>query len=98
MDIKIQPIHFKATEKLEEHINKKVSKLEKLNDQIINVDVTLKVVKPETSNNKEAGIKVKVPNAEFYAEKVADSFEEAVDTALLALEKQITKSKEKSRD
>ena len=30
MDIKIQPIHFKATEKLEEHINKKVSKLEKI--------------------------------------------------------------------
>ncbi|MBQ3681229.1 MAG: HPF/RaiA family ribosome-associated protein, partial [Paludibacteraceae bacterium] len=33
MDIKIQPIHFKVTERLEEHINKKVSKLEKLNDQ-----------------------------------------------------------------
>lgn len=97
MDIKIQPIHFKVTERLEEHINKKVSKLEKLNDQIISADVILKVVKPETSNNKNAEIKVRVPNAEFFAEKTADSFEEAVDTALVAIEKQITKSKEKSR-
>ncbi|MCM8871649.1 MAG: ribosome-associated translation inhibitor RaiA [Paludibacteraceae bacterium] len=97
MDIKIQPIHFKVTERLEEHINKKVSKLEKLNDQIISADVILKVVKPETSNNKNAEIKVRVPSAEFFAEKTADSFEEAVDTALMAIEKQITKSKEKSR-
>ena len=58
MDIKIQPIHFKVTERLQEHINKKVSKLEKLNDQIINADVILKVVKPETSNNKNAEIKM----------------------------------------
>ncbi|MBP5306537.1 MAG: ribosome-associated translation inhibitor RaiA [Paludibacteraceae bacterium] len=97
MDIKIQPIHFSITSKLEEHINKKVAKLEKLHDGIINVDVILKVVKPETSKNKEAEIKVKVPNSEFFASKVTDTFEESVDTALEAIERQITKAKEKSR-
>ncbi|MBO7228705.1 MAG: ribosome-associated translation inhibitor RaiA [Paludibacteraceae bacterium] len=97
MDIKIHAIHFDATTQLEAHINKKVKKLEKLNDSIISVDVFLKVVKPETSQNKEAEIKVIVPNAEFFASKVTDTFEESVDTALFALEKQILKSKEKQR-
>ena len=52
MEIKIQSIHFTATEKLQEYIDKKVSKLEKAND-IVRADVILKVVKPETAMNKE---------------------------------------------
>ncbi len=97
MDIKIQPIHFNMGAQLEEFINKKVNKLERVHDAIISVDVTLKVVKPETSNNKQADIKVQVPNAEFFASKVTDTFEESVDTALQAIEKQVIKSKEKIR-
>ena len=54
-------------------------------------------IKLKCSDRSNAEIKVRVPNAEFFAEKTADSFEEAVDTALMAIEKQITKSKEKSR-
>ncbi len=58
---------------------KKVAKLEKFYDDIKKVEVSLKVVKPETAENKEAGVKVLVPNGEFYANKVCDTFEEAVD-------------------
>ena len=36
-----------------------------------------------------------VPNGEFYANKVCDTFEEAVDLCLEALEKQLVKYKEK---
>ena len=40
-----------------------------------------------------------VPNGEFYAEvKVCDSFEQSVDEALEALEKQLVKHKEKLRN
>ncbi|MBQ9592160.1 MAG: ribosome-associated translation inhibitor RaiA [Paludibacteraceae bacterium] len=97
MDIKIQPIHFSMSQQLEEFINKKVAKLERVHDGIITADVTLKVVKPETSNNKEAEIRVQVPNGDFFASKVTDTFEESVDTALQAIEKQLIKSKEKVR-
>ena len=56
MDVRIQAIHFDATAKLHEFIEKKVAKLEKFNDEIRKVEVSLKVVKPETSLNKEASI------------------------------------------
>ena len=97
MEIKIQAIHFEATEKLEQFIEKKVSKLTKFNDEIGRVEVSLKVVKPESAMNKEAGVKVLALNAEFFAEKVSDTFEESVDVCMDALSKQLTKAKEKLR-
>ena len=98
MNIKIQSIHFDATEKLEEFINKKVSKLEQYYSGIIQVDVVLKVIKPETSKNKEASIILKIKNNECFAEKICDTFEEAIDSAVDALQKQLLKIKEKSRE
>ena len=44
MEIRIQAIHFDASEKLEKFIQKKVSKLEQYYDGIIAVEVSLKVV------------------------------------------------------
>lgn len=97
MEIRIQSIHFDATEQLQAFIQKKVSKLEKYYEDIKKVEVSLKVVKPETAENKEAGVKVIVPNGEFYANKICDSFEQAVDESVEALEKQLVKYKEKQR-
>ena len=96
MELRIQAIHFDAAEKLTDFIQKKVSKLDRFTDTIIDADVTLKVVKPEVANNKEASIKLNVKNGEFFASKIGDSFEEAIDQAVEALEKQILKSKEKT--
>lgn len=97
MEVRIQSIHFDASEQLQSFIQKKVSKLEKYYDDIKKVEVSLKVVKPETAENKEAGVKVIVPNGEFYASKICDTFEEAVDLSVEALEKQLVKYKEKQR-
>ena len=92
MEIKIKSIHFDATEKLQQFITKKVEKLVKHHEEIWLVEVTLKVVKPESAMNKEAGIKVEVPQrADLFAGKVADTFEEAVDLAVDALKKQLEK-------
>lgn len=98
MEVKIQAIHFEAGEKLQEFINKKVGKFGKLIDEIRKVDVQLKVVKPETSLNKEVSIKVLASNGEFFAEKVCDTFEEAVDLCLDALARQVLKFKEKQKN
>ena len=55
MDVRIQSIHFDASEQLQAFIQKKVSKLEKYYEDIKKVEVSLKVVKPEVAENKEAG-------------------------------------------
>lgn len=97
MDIRIQSIHFDATEKLQAFAQKKVGKLEKYCDEIRKVEVSLKVVKPETAKNKEADIRVFVPNGDLYVEKVCDTFEESIGEGVDALEKQLQKYKEKQR-
>lgn len=98
MEVRIQSIHFDASEQLQSFIQKKAVKLEKFYDDIKKVEVSLKVIKPETAANKEAGVKVMIPNGELYASKVCDTFEEAVDLSLEALEKQLMKYKEKQRN
>ena len=88
MEVRIQSIHFDASEKLEAFIQKKAEKLEKFCDDIKKVEVSLKVVKPETAMNKEAGVRILALNSEFYAEKVCDTFE---------VSKQLQKTKEKQQ-
>ena len=97
MEVRIQSIHFDASEQLQAFIQKKVAKLEKYYDDIKKVEVSLKVVKPETAENKEAGVKVIVPSGDFYASKICDTFEEAIDLSVEAIEKQLVKYKEKQR-
>ena len=95
MEATIQAIHFDISEKLVSFINKKIDKLARRYESITDADVTLKVVKPETSMNKEAQVKLMVPQTpDLFASKTADTFEEAVDLCLRALEPQLEKLKE----
>ena len=94
MDVRIQAIHFDFADKLVNFINKKAERVARHNVNITDVDVTLKVVKPETAMNKEAVIKIKAPQEEYVASKTADSFEEAVDLCLEAIERQMEKKKD----
>jgi putative sigma-54 modulation protein len=98
MEIKIKSIHFDATEKLQAFINKKVEKLQKNNEDIKNVEVQLKVVKPATAMNKETSLSVSVPGTTLFVEKTCDTFEEGVDLCLDAMKVQLTKYKEKLRN
>ena len=94
MDIKIQAIHFEASEKLQDFILKKVNKLEKFSEEIRKVEVSLKVVKPETAMNKEVSLKMLVPGKEMFAQEICDTFEEAVDKTVDSLTRQLSKHKE----
>ena len=73
------------------------AKLEKKNEIIKKAEVTLKVVKPETANNKEVAIQLIVPGGEVRAEKVCDTFEEGVDLCIDVLKRQMEKVKDKMR-
>ena len=94
MEVTIKSIHFDATEKLEQFINKKVEKLSKHNEEINTVEENLKGVKHETAMNKEASVKLIVPqHDDLFASKVADTFEEAIDQCVDALKRQLEKTK-----
>ncbi len=93
MNITIKSIHFDATQKLEEYINKKVEKLAKTVGEDTDVDIQLKIVKPQTAMNKEASISLPYQGKRIYAEKTADTFEDAILQVLDSLKVQIEKIK-----
>ncbi len=95
MELKIQSIHFDATEKLQAFVEKKTAKLAKNYEDIQTVEVQLKVLKPATAMNKEASITVTVPGNTLFVEKVSDTFEESIDLGVDSLRVQLQKFKEK---
>ena len=99
MNIQIKTVHFTADQKLVDFVNRKVPKLDTYFEGIIGAEVILKVIKPETSNNKVAELKLSIPGSDYlFAEKQADSFEEAIDLCIDAIRKQLAKFKEKQKD
>ena len=97
MEIRIKSIHFDATEKLQEFINKKVEKLQKSYEDIQKVEVQLKVEKPAAALNKTTSLTVTAPGNTLFVEKTCDTFEEGMDLCLDAMKVQLTKFKEKQR-
>ena len=95
MEIKIQAIHFDATEKLTQFIEKKAAKLQKTCDKITKAEFILKVVKPETAMNKETAINLSLIGKELRAAKVCDTFEEGVDLCVDSLLRQLEKYKDR---
>lgn len=94
MEVKINAVHFDINSRLEEFINKKAQRLARHFANVSNIDFNLKVVKPESAMNKEAIVKVTVPQQEdVVANKTADTFEEAIDICLEAIERQLEKKK-----
>ncbi|MDL2251586.1 ribosome-associated translation inhibitor RaiA [Odoribacter sp. OttesenSCG-928-J03] len=95
MEIRINPVGFSASTQLEEFIQKKISKLEKYNDGILAVDVTLKLEKDDQLENKV--VEVSVKGQDIFAKKNAKTFEEAVDELYDVVKRQLIKAKEKER-
>lgn len=95
MEVQIKAIHFDISDKLTAFVNKKIEKLARRFEMISDAEVNLRLIKPETANNKEAGVKLSVPGcADLFASKTADTFEEALDLSLRALEPQLERIKE----
>jgi putative sigma-54 modulation protein len=94
MKVNITSVHFKADKKLEDFIEKKVNKLSNTYDGVLGTEVTLKVENAESRENKIAEIKVSIKGQHLFAKKQSKSFEEATDTAVEALRRQLTRHKE----
>lgn len=97
MNVNIQSLHFDADQKLLSFINDKIEKLNHFHDSITGTHVILKLDKSSSSDNKVAEIKLHIPGNDLFAKRQCTTFEEAADTALDALKKQLKKHKEKIR-
>lgn len=95
MKVKINSLHFNADQKLESFIHNKLDKLISRNQKIVIAEVTLKLDKAKAVKNKVAEIKLEVPGNNLFARKQSNTFEEATDIAVEALNRQLIKYKEK---
>ena len=95
MVTRIQSVHFDASQQLMEFVEKKVAKLEKLCEGATSLEVVMKLVKPETANNKEVALRLSTGNGEIFASKTCDAFEDALLGAIDAVKVQIEKNKAK---
>lgn len=95
MKVKVQSIHFDADQKLIDFVEEKVDKLRQYYDHITDSEVFLRLEKNDSHQNKVAEIKINTPGKTLFAKEQSKSFEEATDSAVEALRKQISKHKEK---
>ena len=65
--------------------------------EIVNAEVYLRLDKDQTKGNKVSEIKVDLSGKPLFARRQSKTFEEATDSAVDALKKQITKHKQKKR-
>lgn len=89
MTITINAVNFEMAKPLEDFIEKKMSRFGRHINADDKVEIRMSVIKPQTNANKE----VKMRIAGMFAEKTADTFEEAIDGCLSALETQIERRK-----
>ena len=95
MKVNVKSVRFKADQKLEDFIEKKLQKFFGFHEQILDADVVLKLANSETRENKVAEIRLALKGEELFAKKQSKAFEESVDQAIDALKKQIDKYKGK---
>jgi len=95
MKLQIHSIRFDADDKLIDLIKKKLIKLEKFYDRIIDGEVFLRIENDESRINKIIEIKLNIPGDQLFAKERARSFEIGADEATEALRRQIKKFKEK---
>lgn len=97
MDVQLQSIGFTATDKLKDFIQKRLDKLRTYFENIISVDVFLKLDSHQQVKDKVVEIKLNIPGATLFASETAKTFEEAVDLSVESIRRQLKKRKEKMR-
>ena len=97
MNIQIHSVRFDADKKLIDFVQQKLEKLAQFGEDIVNVEVYLRLDKDQERENKISEIKVEISGSSLFAKKQSKSFEESTDEAIDALKKQITKYKHKKR-
>ena len=95
MNTIINAAKFNASAELEKFINEKVAKLDRIVDNATRCEVTLKVERPESVNNKVAEISLALPGQTLFNSQQAGTFEQAVSDCVDAMRVQIDKYNER---
>ena len=96
MNISVQSVHFHADAKLVEYVEHKMSRLGKMFDRILDVEVHLKLQDNGGKiQEKIAEIRMHVPGGWLMDKKTGKTFESAVDASTDTLKRQIMRYKEK---
>ena len=93
MEIRVQSIKFNADQKLLDFIDKKLSKLPKYYEEIIDVEVVLSLL-PE-HDNKNVKVRVEIPGNDIVIERNAKTFEDAVVDCADIIKEKLVRVKEK---
>ena len=94
MNVKIHSIKFDADGRLLDLIHKKMNKMDKFFDRIVDGEVYLKL-NNEGVENKTVEIKINLPGDQFYTTTSSRSFEIAIEDATNTLKRKLRKYKEK---
>ena len=97
MQINIKSVHFKADKQLENFITERLQKIGKHHENIIGSDVILKVENTDKPENKITDIRLKIKGNDLHSSKQCKTFEEATDSAVEALRRQLKKVKTKQQ-
>jgi putative sigma-54 modulation protein len=95
MKVQINAVHFSADAKLVAYIEKKLSKIEGLFNNVIKTEVSLKLENSGKIRDKIAEVKVKLPGTVLIVKEQAKTFEFSVARAAASLKRQIIKHKER---
>jgi putative sigma-54 modulation protein len=95
MNVVIHPVHFDASAKLLDFVNKKLAKLETFFDRIIEAEIFLKMGTKQNIKDKIVEVKIHVPGKTLYVSKTSKTFEESADLAVHTLAEQLKKQKGK---
>lgn len=97
MKVHINAVHFSADAKLVAFIEKKLSKIDTLFDNVIKTEVSLKLENSGKIKEKIAEIKVNLPGTVLVVKEQAKTFEFSVDRATASIRRQIIKYKQRMR-
>ncbi len=97
MKLHIQSLHFTADKKLVNFIQTKLTKLGKYFDQILDVDVILRLENSGQVKDKIVELKIKIPGSVVFVKESNSKFENATESAFLNARRQLIKYKERRR-
>lgn len=96
MQIKLSGHHIEITDAMRNHVNDKMSKLQRHFDNVIDTEVILSVEKKQ--QKAEASMQLGGGAGRVFADAVANDLYAAIDLLVDKLDRQIIKQKEKAVD
>ena len=99
MKVNVKALHFHADAKLIEYVEKKLSRLDRYFDRVVEAEVHLKVQETGTKvQEKITEVKIHVPGGWLMDRKTGKTFESAVDESVDTLKRQLVRHKERITD